>query len=93
MTLYKPFEGTTQEELKLHRPKSPDFLLCHVCGLNSSLQEHEAYFSHVKVSMNSSRARSHSRGASNNRYGTGRVSGGSTQIYLNKTRSSRWRAP
>ncbi|KAM0139735.1 hypothetical protein ACHAO1_002797 [Botrytis cinerea] len=55
MTLYKPFEGTTQEELKLHRPKSPDFLLCHVCGLNSSLQEHDAYFSHVKVSMNSSR--------------------------------------
>ncbi|KAF7961010.1 hypothetical protein EAE96_000679 [Botrytis aclada] len=55
MTLYKPFTGTTKEELKLHRPKSPDFLLCHVCGLNSSLQEHDAYFSHVKVSMNSSR--------------------------------------
>ncbi|KAF7953756.1 uncharacterized protein EAE97_001155 [Botrytis byssoidea] len=55
MTLYRPFEGTTKEELKLHRPKSPDFLLCHVCGLNSSLQEHDVYFSHVKVSMNSCR--------------------------------------
>ncbi|KAF7871550.1 hypothetical protein EAF04_003657 [Stromatinia cepivora] len=55
MTLYKPFEGTTREELKLHRPKSPDFILCEVCGLNSSLQEHHAYFSHVKVSMNSTR--------------------------------------
>ncbi|KAF7902522.1 hypothetical protein EAF00_002425 [Botryotinia globosa] len=55
MTFYRPFEGTTKEELKLHRPKSPDFLLCHVCGLNSSLQEHNVYFSHVKVSMNSSR--------------------------------------
>ncbi|KAJ8058064.1 hypothetical protein OCU04_012923 [Sclerotinia nivalis] len=55
MTLYKPFEGTTREELKLHRPKSPDFILCQVCGLNSSLQEHNSYFSHVKVSMNSTR--------------------------------------
>ncbi|KAF7938646.1 uncharacterized protein EAE98_000984 [Botrytis deweyae] len=55
MSLYKPFEGTTQEELKLHRPKSPDFLICHVCGLSSSLQEHNGYVSHVKVSMNSSR--------------------------------------
>ncbi|TGO39508.1 hypothetical protein BHYA_0052g00070 [Botrytis hyacinthi] len=55
MTLYKPFEGTTTDELEFHRPKSPDFLLCHVCGLNSSLQEHDGYFSHVKVSMNSCR--------------------------------------
>ncbi|APA09989.1 hypothetical protein sscle_05g047590 [Sclerotinia sclerotiorum 1980 UF-70] len=53
--VYEHFQGTTKEELALYRPKSPDFILCQVCGLDSSQYEHNSYFSHVKVSMYSSR--------------------------------------
>ncbi|CAD6445451.1 e7473f1a-0009-47fe-8631-45d088f3e149-CDS [Sclerotinia trifoliorum] len=53
--VYEHFKGSTEEELNLHRPKSPDFILCQVCGLTSSLHEHNSYFSHVKVSMNACR--------------------------------------
>ncbi|APA08392.1 predicted protein [Sclerotinia sclerotiorum 1980 UF-70] len=57
LTVYKPFEGSTEEEFAAHVPEEEDFLLCTNCGWNASTQLHTAYESHIKCRPSSNRAK------------------------------------